>query len=446
MDLLQKIFDAGVVGAGGAGFPTHVKLNCKVEFLIVNGSECEPLLKTDQYLMKAKSNEIIKALEEMSKTLGVKRTVIALKKKYKEQIESLEKAIKNLNSNVELYLMDNFYPAGDEQILVCEVTGRSIPPAGIPLKVGAVVSNVATVVNIYESMNGTPVTEHHVAVLGDVRKPILLKVPIGTSLIKCIEEAGGAILKDYSVILGGPMMGKTIDKEELGGKVITKTNSAIIVISKDHYIINRSKSSIKHILNRAKSACIQCSYCTEMCPRYLIGHPLKPHRIMRAVSLSENSESIKDALLCSECGVCELYACPMGLSPRRVNIHLKALLRENGVKYTNNSSETIQHEARESRKIPAKRLISRLDLNKYEYQKVNGLKEIVVSKVSIPLKQHIGAPSEAIVSIGDFVEKGQLIGKMKEGTLGSNIHASIHGQVIEVSDEIIIESKNSEVI
>ncbi|GAA0182352.1 4Fe-4S dicluster domain-containing protein [Clostridium sediminicola] len=446
MDLLQKIFDAGVVGAGGAGFPTHVKLNCKVEFLIVNGSECEPLLKTDQYLMKTKADEIIKALEEMSKTLGVKRTVIALKKKYKEQIDSLRKSIENLNSNVELHLMDNFYPAGDEQILVCEVTGRSIPPGGIPLKVGAVVSNVATVVNIYEAMNDNPVTDHHVAVLGDVRNPILLKVPIGTSVIKCIEEAGGSILNDYSVILGGPMMGKTIDKEELDDKFITKTNSAIIVIPKDHYIINRSKSSIKHILNRAKSACIQCSYCTEMCPRYLIGHPLKPHKIMRAVSLSEKSEIIKEALICCECGVCELYACPMGLSPRRVNIYLKNILRENGIKYDNNQKDPSQHEQRENRKIPAKRLISRLDLNRYEHQKVDGLKAIEISKVNIPLKQHIGAPAQAIVSVGDFVEKGQLIGTMKEGALGSNVHASISGKVIEVSSEIIIESENSEVI
>jgi RnfABCDGE-type electron transport complex C subunit len=444
MELLQKIIDAGVVGAGGAGFPTHVKLNCKVEFLIVNGSECEPLLKTDQLLMKTKPEEMIKALEEMAKIVEAKRVIIALKNKYKEQIESLEKAIKNLDSKVEIFLMDNFYPAGDEQTLVYEVTGRSIPAGGIPLKVGTVVSNVATVVNIYEAMKGNPVIEQHVAVQGDVKNPILLKMPIGTSVIRCIEEAGGAIFDDYSVILGGPMMGRNVDKEDLDKEVITKTSTSIIIVPKDHHVINKNRISIEHMINKAKSACIQCSYCTEMCPRYLIGHPIQPHKIMRSVALSENSECIKEALICCECGVCELYACPMQLSPRKMNIYLKNKLREQGVNYENHQGEINAHEQRENRKVPAKRLISRLNLNKYEYQKVEGLKEIEISMVSIPLKQHIGAPSEAIVNVGDIVAKGQLIGKIKEGSLGANIHASINGQVTEVGNRIVINSKYGE--
>ncbi|GAA0179885.1 4Fe-4S dicluster domain-containing protein [Clostridium sediminicola] len=446
MDLLEKIFEAGVVGAGGAGFPTHVKLNCKVDYLIINGSECEPLLKTDQYLMKTKAENIVESIEEIAKVVGAKKAIIGLKKKYKIQIESLKKAIRDLNSSVELHLMDNFYPAGDEQILVYEITKRVIPPSGIPLNVGVVVSNIETVANIYRAMNDKPVIHRHVSMVGMVKQPMILKVPIGTLISKCIYEAGGALIDDYSIILGGPMMGKIFDKDELDEMTITKTTGAIIILPKDHYIINRSKTSIEHILNRATSACIQCSYCTDFCPRHLIGHPLKPHKIMRAVAFSDFNDSVKTAQLCCECGVCELYVCPMGLSPKTVNIYLKEMMREKGIKYANESKETSALEERDFRKVPVNRLISRLELNEFVHQNVHDLKEINVSEVNISLKQHIGAPASPVVSVGDTVEKGQLIGAMKEGELGANVHASIDGKVIEVSNKITIKSESFEVI
>lgn len=444
MDLLDKIYKAGVVGAGGAGFPTHVKLNCKVEYLILNGSECEPLLATDKYLMRTKAKEIIETLEIIAEKIEAKKIVIGLKQKYKEEIDSLNAAMEELNSKTELHCLNNFYPAGDEQILVHEITGKTIPPAGIPLNVGAVVSNVGTVVNIHKALNDKPVIYSHVSVLGEVNKPIILKVPIGTSILKCIEEAGGTTLNNYSVVLGGPMMGKILNKSELENRGITKTNGAIIVIPSEHYLVNRDKTSIEHIINRAKSACIQCSYCTELCPRYLIGHPLKPHKIMRAVALSKYEDSIKAAQLCCECGVCELYACPMGLSPRQVNIYLKNQLREKGFRYKNTESEFNAREEREYRKIPTKRLMARIDMNKYSDQRLDDTREIYTSVVRIPLRQHIGKSASSVVNVGDIVEKGQLIGTVERDQLGANVHASICGKIIEVSDSIVIQSENSE--
>lgn len=132
MELIQKIFDAGVVGAGGAGFPTHLKLNCKVEYFIINGAECEPLLETDKYLMRTKSFEMIKAIEEVGKQVEADKLVLGLKRKYTKEIAQLQSAIKALNSKVTLFLLDNFYPAGDEQILVYEITERSIPEGIYP--------------------------------------------------------------------------------------------------------------------------------------------------------------------------------------------------------------------------------------------------------------------------------------------------------------------------
>jgi Na+-translocating ferredoxin:NAD+ oxidoreductase RnfC subunit len=438
VDLLDKIYMAGVVGAGGAGFPAHVKLNCKVEYLILNGCECEPLLATDKYLMRTKSKEIIEALEKIANVVEAKKVVIGLKKKYKHEIACLKCVIEKLNSKVELHCLDNFYPAGDEQILVYEITGKTIPPAGIPLNVGAVVSNVGTVVNIYEAINNKPVIYSHVSVLGEVNKPAILKVPIGTPIIRCIEEAGGANIKNYSVILGGPMMGKIIDKSELENRTITKTNGALIILPDDHYLVKRSKISIEHIINRAKSACIQCSYCTEFCPRYLIGHPLKPHKIMRAVAFSKYEDSIKAAQLCCECGVCELYACPMGLSPRQVNIYLKNELRKNGFRYKNTENKFSSKDEREYRKIPSKRIMSRIDINKYTEQKIEDIREIHAEIVKIQLRQHIGISASPIVSVGDKIEKGQLIARVDRDALGANVHASIAGKVIEVSDDNIV--------
>jgi Na+-translocating ferredoxin:NAD+ oxidoreductase RnfC subunit len=447
MDLIKKIFDAGIVGAGGAGFPTHIKLNCSVEYLIVNGAECEPLLETDKYLMRSESIKIIKAMEEVAKKIQAKKLIIGLKSKYKEEIKALRKTIEELNSGVELFLLDNFYPAGDEQILVYEITKRSIPAGGIPLDVGVVVSNVGTLVNIFDAINEKPVIDKYVAVIGEVKKPCILKVPIGISVEKCIEAAGGALINDYAVILGGPMMGRIIYKEQTKKEFITKTIGSLILLPRNHYIVGRKELPIRHIVNRAKTACIQCSMCTDMCPRNLIGHKLRPHRIMRSIGMAEGDEKIlMEALICSECGICELYVCPMGLSPRNMNTYIKNELSKKGIKYQKEQGKTIAKEIREYRKIPVNRLISRLGLSKYKGNNIVGPFEVKSYRVYIPLKQCIGKPANPVVSIGDMVSKGQLIGEVQMGELGANVHSSIDGKVCEISDYVVIQSENNEVI
>ena len=439
MDLIQKIFEAGVVGAGGAGFPTHKKLSGKIEYLIVNGAECEPLLETDKYLMRSKSLEIIKAMDEVGKKIGAKKFVLGLKRKYDSEIIKLEAEIKKSKSKVKLFLLDNFYPAGDEQILVYEVTKRAIPGGGIPLDVGAVVLNVGTMTNIYDALSDKPVIDKVITIIGEIRNPGLYKVPIGISIKSCIEGAGGTSVKDYSVIMGGPMMGRVIHVDEIEEEVITKTIGSLIIIRKDHYIVQRKEKSIKHMVNQAKSTCIQCSMCTDLCPRFLIGHQLRPHKIMRTLGFSDgNEEVIKEALICCECGVCELYACPMGLSPRTINAYLKEQLRKQGVKVEKQKENTVANQMREYRKIPVKRLIARLNLTKYTDIIIADPIEISAYMVRIPLKQHIGNKAVPKVCVGDKVFSGQLISEIEKDSLGANIHSSIDGVVREVSDSIII--------
>ncbi|SET25063.1 Na+-translocating ferredoxin:NAD+ oxidoreductase RNF, RnfC subunit [Natronincola peptidivorans] len=439
MDPLELIKAAGVVGAGGAGFPTHIKLNCQVKYFIVNGVECEPLLKTDQYLMKEKSKELLLGIEAIGKLVKAEEVILGVKKKNIEILDILEKANKELKTSVKIHYLSNFFPAGDEQILVYEVTGKVIPPGGLPLHVGAVVANVGTIVNCHEAIQGKAVTNKVVTVLGEVNNPTLLQVPIGTPVTECIQAAGGPKISDYYCIMGGPMMGQIINQEEIEKRVITKTDGAIILLPKNHYIALRDSTPIKHIINQAKSACIQCRYCTDMCPRYLIGHPLRPHKVMGNIGRGINDEEImKEALICCECGVCELYACPMGLSPRKVNVYIKETYRQQGIRYQAEETDLKPMNMREYRKIPTDRLISRLNLTKYNQQKIEDLKKVTLNQVSIPLRQHIGEIAKPMVAVGDIVTEGQMIGQVEEGKLGANVHASISGKIVNITDHILI--------
>lgn len=173
MSLIETVKDAGIVGAGGAGFPTHVKLNTKAEYFIVNAAECEPLIETDKYLCRTFADELIKGIMYISQHLEAKKSYIALKAKYKAEIAALEEAIQKNNADIEIFAMRTFYPAGDEQIIVEQITGRTVPERGIPIEVGAVVDNVGTVISIYEAMaEGTKVTDKYLSVVGEVAEPI----------------------------------------------------------------------------------------------------------------------------------------------------------------------------------------------------------------------------------------------------------------------------------
>ncbi len=438
MNFLDAVYNAGVVGAGGAGFPTHLKMTKEVGTFIVNGAECEPLLEVDKFLMREKTYELIKGMEIIAGNLKAARVVLGLKKKYKAEIKKLSETIKELDSNVELFLMDNFYPAGDEQIMVKDITGKSIPAGGIPLDVDAVVSNVGTVINVYEAIEEKPVTKKYVSILGEVNNPVMLEVPIGTSFEECIKRAGGVKIKNYAVIEGGPMMGKIVHRDELAEKAVIKTTGALIILPEDHYVIKRKERPEAHILNESHAACIQCRMCTDMCPRYLIGHELRPHRVMRAMGMGEQDEEIlKEALICCECNVCELFACPMGISPKSTNTYLKGVFREKGVRYNGNKEMPPEHEMRDYRKIPVNRLIARLNLSRYYNNKISDLQELKADKVKIFLSQHIGKPAVPLVKEGDRVIEGQRIAEVGREEFGANIHASINGTVSKVEKSYI---------
>jgi Na+-translocating ferredoxin:NAD+ oxidoreductase RnfC subunit len=440
MNLVEIIKDAGIVGAGGAGFPTHIKLNTKAEYFIVNAAECEPLIETDKYLCRTFADELVKGILMISKHLEASKSVIALKAKYKPEIAALKEAIDRNNAPIEIFEMKTYYPAGDEQVIVQQVTGRSVPERGIPIEVNAVVDNVGTIIEIYHAVtNGKKTTDKYLSVVGEVKEPIMLKVPLGTSIHKCIQAAN-PLLTDYAIILGGPMMGRVVSDSALIAKqFVTKTTGNIIVLSKDHYLIKRTEVSIDRIKHQTRSACIQCRMCTDLCPRYQIGHRIKPHLVMRNVwrenSITSDEEFEKcfgDAINCCDCGLCELFSCPMGLSPRRVNGYMKGRLRERGITVEKN----MQPKARQSvdlSKVPTDRLIARLNLGKYNGLHAHSCIELTPTEVFIPLSQHIGKPALAILAVGDKVQKGDIIACADDTGLSTNIHASVNGTVTEIT-------------
>jgi len=435
--LVEIVKEAGVVGAGGAGFPTHVKINAQVEYIVVNAAECEPLLRVDQQLMAVRGEEMVQGLKAVMEATGAGKAFIALKEKYGAAISFLQERLKR-EPNIEMMILGDFYPAGDEQVMVYEVTGRIVPEGGIPLNVGVVVSNVETLINISNALQGHPVTDKYVTVTGWVVKPITVKVPLGVTLQEVLDLAGGPLGDNFAVLNGGPLMGAMV--EDLQAPV-TKTTKGLVVLPKNHPLITKKNKDLNVILKQARSACCNCMQCTEVCPRYLLGHNLKPSQLMQTVSYGPYiGEQISQAFLCSECGVCDLYQCPMDLSPRRVNAMLKQELTKAGIKYKNNRKPEQVRSMREYRRIPSKRVVARLDLAPYDSPAPLLEKDYQPKRVVLPLRQHIGAPSEPRISSGQQVNKGDLIAAIPENALGANLHASISGTVAEVGNSIIIQA------
>lgn len=251
-------------------------------------------------------------------------------------------------------------------------------------------------------------------------------------------------MDEYFVVCGGPMMGRPMTAEDAKKAVVTKTTSGFIILPTHSRIANLYHTPVEHTVNRAKSACIQCNFCTQLCPRHMLGHAIEPHKMMRRMAAGSVEEIIKDkealnAYLCCECGVCELYACPMQLQPRQVNIMIKRALAKEGIRYQKTGEECVADKNREYRKIPSRRAANRADVGKYYDYTIKTCKEYTPSEVSIPLNQHIGAPAVPVVKVGDKVRKGQLIASPPEGKLGANIHASIGGTVMAADDVVYIK-------
>jgi len=428
---IEDIRNWGIVGAGGAGFPTYVKAGSQTEKLIINAAECEPLLYKDKEILRNFPNEFFEGIRLMMNLVKAKEGIIAIKEKYGDVIEKIRL---NLPSNIRIHLMGDYYPAGDEFILVFDATGRIIPPGRLPLDVGCVVDNVETILNIGRKQ---PVTKKYLTVGGAVKKPSTICVPIGVSFKECIDLVGGAAVENPSIIAGGVMMGQYCEN---GDGVVTKTTGGLIVLPYDHPVARRYRRSSKAINIIGKSCCDQCCYCTEYCPRYLLGHPIQPHLVMRSLGLLKKpSETmVIGTLFCCECNLCSLFACPEDLDPKNICVENKTKLRKMNAKWTSKPSKS--HPLIRDRRVPLKRLFAKLSLKEFENKGPLLDKKTDFKKVRLLLKQGLGAPAEPIVRVGDKVKEGNLIAKAPRDKLSVPLHSSISGVVRRIDSEIVIET------
>ena len=434
-DLSSMIKENGIVGAGGAGFPTYMKIDERAQIILLNCAECEPLLKLLRQLLEKYAQEILETFQLVADTVGAEQAIVGIKGEYKDTVAALNRCIHRF-PKVSLQLLDSVYPMGDEVVLIYEATGRVVRPGGLPIEEGIAVFNVETMYNIYRALKkNKPVTDKLVTIVGEVESPVTIRVPLGTALQTCVEFAGGATTADPVFLVGGPMMGNIKGADS----PVTKTTNAVLVLPKEHSLIQKKNQNPAIGLKRAASACCQCQACTDLCPRHALGHPIEPHKFMRAAANRDfrDANPFVNTFFCSSCGLCELYSCPQGLAPRSLMAEYKTGLRKAGLKPPADVLPAPVRESREYRKVPEERLMARLGLTRYD--KDAPLKEelVQVKKVRILLSQHIGAPAQAVVKAGDEVTRGQMIAQPAQG-LSVGIHASVSGKVTEVTDRYII--------
>ena len=428
---LTEIEDHGVVGAGGAGFPTHVKLDSTPDTIIVNAAECEPLLHKDMELILHYSDVVMRGLDAVMRITGARSGIIGIKEKHTAEIDLLKA---RAQGNTRVVPIQDVYPAGDEITLIYMATGRVVRPGALPISVGCVVQNVETLYNIGA---GTPVVEKFIGVAGAVEEPATVRVPVGISFAEVLSKFRITV-PQYVVRSGGLMMG--VLEEDLT-EVVSKRTGALIVLPPDHYCVTMYRRfRTDHDTDRiAKAGCDQCTLCTEFCPRYLLGQPVRPETAMRNRMFTREDQPMlfPGNLSCCECNLCTMYSCPEGLDPRGATVIEKRFAR--GQHLPQAAPEPGVHPMYDYRKVPTQKLKQRLDVLRFKDEGPLTEFHFAPSRVRVPLREHLGAPAEAVVREGETVRRGQLIGRAN-GRVSSNVHSSIDGVVrARSADEIVLE-------
>ncbi len=294
-EIIDKIAAAGIVGMGGATFPTHVKLTpppgTKPEVLIVNGVECEPYLTSDHQLMLEKTEEILVGTSLVMKALNVTKAIIGIENNKKDAVAKFSNAAKAY-PNIQVETLKVQYPQGGEKQLIDALLGRQVPSGSLPVSIGAVVQNVATIFAIYEAVQkNKPLVERVVTVTGkEVKHPCNLRARVGIPIHQLIDKAGGLPETTGKIISGGPMMGKALTSTEIP---VTKGTSGILLIP----TLEAKRKAMKD--------CIRCSKCLDACPM-----GLNPTLLMNLTEYEVWDRAEKNAITdCIECGSCS-YICP----------------------------------------------------------------------------------------------------------------------------------------
>ena len=294
--LQNRVGEAGIVGMGGAGFPTKVKLSPPaakpIDTLILNGAECEPYLTSDHRMMLERADGIRRGAEIIRAILGAKALRVAIEDNKPDAIAAMEKAFEGIGGDVEIVVLKTSYPQGAEKQQIYSVTGREVPRGGLPMDIGCVVENVSTAYAVFDAVvNGQPLTHRVISVTGDaIASPSNLLVPNGTSYADLIAACGGVKGKAAKVISGGPMMGFAVNALNVP---TGKTTSGVVLLT------------AARVTGYTSQACISCGRCVESCPMRLI-----PSEISQCVEADDIDGAEQACIMdCIECGSCA-HVCP----------------------------------------------------------------------------------------------------------------------------------------
>lgn len=323
-ELVSALRESGIVGLGGAGFPTHVKLDVdpeRIEYLIINGAECEPYITSDTVTMLTRSDDMKDAILALERCLGIKNVIIGIENNKKDAIVKMrEMAASFSECNVEVKSLPSVYPQGGEKVLVYHTTGKKIPTGKLPIDVGCIVLNCTTLAAIGAYLRtGMPLAEKCVTVDGGaVKKPQNVIVPIGTSLAEVFDFCGGLTEDPAKIIFGGPMMGVTAP--DASGPVMANTNGVLALTAKEAKLPKTT-------------ACIRCGSCVNTCP-----FGLSPVTIAEAYE-RKDAEALTELSVttCMECGCCS-FICPANRPLVQINKLSKQFLKNEEMKKEGNKS------------------------------------------------------------------------------------------------------------
>lgn len=294
-EIREIIKEAGIVGMGGATFPTHVKLSPppekNIDTVILNGAECEPYLTADHRLMLEHPKEVVYGLKAIMKVLDVTTGYIGIENNKLDAVEAMQKAVEN-EENIEVIVVQTKYPQGAEKQLIDACTGRIVPSGGLPMEVGVVVNNIGTAYQIYQSIEtGMPLIERITTFSGEIlNNPKNLWVKIGTPINELLQQCGGLKEPAGKIIMGGPMTGMAVSTDKLP---IMKGSSGVV-------FFNREEGTIPEPEN-----CIRCSACVDICPVYLQPLYISAYALIDNIDMAEKYYPMD----CIECGSCS-YVCP----------------------------------------------------------------------------------------------------------------------------------------
>ena len=291
-ELNKIVHEAGIVGLGGAAFPTHVKLSVKdkkIDTVILNGAECEPYLTADHSLMAKEYEKIIKGLKLIMKIVGASNGIIGVEDNKADVVQAMSDRAKVIQGDISVVTLKTLYPQGAEKMLIYSLLGRKVPPRGLPLDVNVVVNNVGTSKAVYDAVyEGKPLIERVVTVTGAVKEPRNMLVKVGTLFDDVIKECGGANHNVKKIVSGGPMMGIA---QKTAIVPVVKGTSGILLLDE--------------IKVDEKLTCIRCSRCVDVCPMFLLPTTIAQHADKELYDLAESYNAVD----CFECGCCA-YVCP----------------------------------------------------------------------------------------------------------------------------------------